>query len=67
MANFGRQDFFHQTELIAEEMQLNIDDMVSNTLDLMDRHSWQSPAGMKRFDAKKQENQRLLEQRLHKQ
>ena len=66
MANFGRQDFFRQTELIAEEMQVNITDMVSNTLDLMDRHSWQSPAGIKCFEAKKQENQRLLEQRLRK-
>ena len=64
MANFGRQDFFRQTELIAQEMQVNIIDMVSNTLDLMDRHSWQSPAGIKRFDAKKQENRSLLEQRL---
>ena len=64
MANFGRQDFFRQTELIAEEMQVNITDMVSNTLDLMDRHSWQSPAGIKRFDAKKEENRGLLEQRL---
>jgi uncharacterized protein len=64
MANFGRQDFFRQTELIAQEMQVNITDMVSNTLDLMDRHSWQSPAGIKRFDAKKQENRSLLEQRL---
>ena len=64
MANFGRQDFFRQTELIAEEMQVNITDMVSNTLDLMDRHSWQSPAGIKRFDAKKEENRSLLEQRL---
>ena len=67
MANFGRQDFFRQTELIAQEMQVNITDMVSNTLDLMDRHSWKSPAGIKRFDAKKQENRSLLEQRLHKQ
>ena len=67
LANFGREDFFRQTELIAEEMELNITDMVGRTLDLMDRHHWQSPAGRHCFQAKKQENRILLERRLHDQ
>ena len=67
LANFGREDFFHQTVLIAEEMDLNITDMVGSTLDLMDRHRWQSSAGMQCFDAKKKENRILLERRLHDQ
>ena len=64
LANFGRDDFFDQTRLVAEENQIEAADMIASTIDLMDRHTWQSPAGLACFESKKQENRRLLTQAL---
>lgn len=64
LANFGRDDFFEQTKLVARENQVQPSEMIATTIDLMDRHTWQSPAGLACFDSKKQENRRLLTQAL---
>ena len=56
LANLGRDDFWHQTTLLSEEMQIPIEEMLPFTQTLMARHGWLSPAGQLLFSEKKQQN-----------
>ena len=56
LANLGRDDFWHQTTLLSEEMQMPIEKMLPLTHTLMARHGWLSPAGQVVFSEKKQQN-----------
>ena len=56
LANLGRDDFWHQTTLLSEEMQIPVEEMLPLTRTLMSRHGWLSPAGQLLFSEKKQEN-----------
>ena len=62
LANFGRDDFFEQFRLVALENKIKPDRMVTTTIDLMDRHTWQSPAGIACFESKKRKNREALTQ-----
>ena len=56
LANLGRDDFWHKTTLLSEEMQIPIEEMLPFTQTLMARHGWLSPAGQLLFSEKKQQN-----------
>ena len=56
LANLGRDDFWHQTTLLSQEMQIPIEEMFPFTHTLMARHGWLSPAGQLLFSEKKQQN-----------
>ena len=56
LANLGRDDFWHKTTLLSEEMQIPIEEMLPLTHTLMARHGWLSPAGQLLFSDKKQQN-----------
>ena len=56
LANLGRDDFWHQTTLLSEEMRIPVEEMLPLTRTLMSRHGWLSPAGQLLFSEKKQEN-----------
>ena len=62
LANFGRDDFFEKFQLVALENKIEPDCLVSTTIDLMDRHTWQSPAGSACFGSKKRKNREALMQ-----
>ena len=62
LANFGRDDFFEQFQLVALENNIEPERLVTTTIDLMDRHTWQSPAGAASFELKKRENRQALTQ-----
>ena len=62
LANFGRDDFFEQFHLVALENKIEPDRLVATTIDLMDRHTWQSPAGSACFESKKRRNREALTQ-----
>ena len=62
LANFGRDDFFEQFHLVALENKIEPDCLISATIDLMDRHTWQSPAGSACFESKKRKNREALTQ-----
>jgi len=62
LANFGRDDFFEQFHLVALENKIEPECLVSATIDLMDRHTWQSPAGSACFESKKHKNREALTQ-----
>ena len=62
LANFGRDDFFEQFRLVALENNIEPERLVTTTIDLMDRHTWQSPAGAASFELKKRENRQALTQ-----
>lgn len=62
LANFGRDDFFEQFQLVALENKIEPERLVATTIDLMDRHTWQSPAGAASFELKKRENRQALTQ-----
>ena len=62
LANFGRDDFFEKFQLVALENKIEPDYLVSTTIDLMDRHTWQSPAGSACFESKKRKNREALTQ-----
>ena len=62
LANFGRDDFFEQFHLVALENKIEPDCLISATIDLMDRHTWQSPAGSACFESKKHKNREALTQ-----
>ena len=64
LANFGRSDFFEQTELVAQENQTDAIEALLSVTDLMDRHVWLSNAGRSCFATQKAKNRRLLTQRL---
>ena len=56
LANLGRDDFWHKTALLSEEMQIPIEKILPFTQTLMARHGWLSPAGQLLFSEKKQQN-----------
>ena len=60
LANLGRDDFLQQFRLVALENNIEPECLVTTTIDLMDRHSWQSPAGAASFELKKRENRQAL-------
>lgn len=64
LANFGRADFFKQTDLVAKENHIEPEDALLSAIKLMDRHSWLSKAGIACFAEKKSENRQLLTLRL---
>lgn len=64
LANFGDATFFSQTELIALELNIEIEEMLPLTHKLMLRHNWQSPAGKLALCAGKEDNLLQLEVRL---
>ena len=56
LANLGRTDFLEQTELLATELQIPIESMLEESLSLMSRHQWQSPAGNEHLKEQKKKN-----------
>ena len=64
LANLGRDDFWHQTTLLSEEMQIPIEEMLPFTHTLMARHGWLSPAGQVLCSEKKQQNLDFLMTRI---
>ncbi len=64
LANLGDATFFSQTELIALELNIEIEEMLPLTHKLMLRHNWQSPAGKLALCAGKEDNLLKLEVRL---
>ena len=45
LSNLGRTDFLEQTKLLADELDISMKLMLNESLTLMKRHEWQSPAG----------------------
>ena len=64
LANLGRDDFWDQTKLLAKELNIDLQNMMTQAL--MERHDWQSPAGRRLFGAKKESNFVALERELGK-
>ena len=64
LANLGRDDFWEQTTLLAKELNIDFQNMLPMTQALMQRHSWQSPAGQRLFGEKKALNFLALEHEL---
>lgn len=66
LANLGRSDFLTQTELLADELQVPMDLMLKESLNLMNRHEWQSPAGTSHLGTQKKLNKNKLITMLEK-
>lgn len=60
LANLGRSDFFAQTELLACELEVPMDLMLKESLILMNRHEWYSPAGTRTLGTQKDLNKTKL-------
>lgn len=60
LSNLGRPDFILQTNLLAEELDIPIELMFKESLALMDRHVWHSPAGSKFLGPQKLINRKAL-------
>ena len=60
LANLGRSDFLTQTELLADELQVPMDLMLKESLTLMNRHEWLSPAGTSNLGMQKDLNKSKL-------
>ena len=60
LANLGRSDFLVQTELLADELQVPMDLMLKESLTLMNRHEWHSPAGTSILGVQKDLNKSKL-------
>ena len=60
LSNLGRPDFIIQTKLLAEELSIPIELMFKESLALMDRHEWHSPAGIKVLGPQKLANKDAL-------
>ena len=60
LANLGRSDFLTQTELLADELHVPMDLMLKESLTLMNRHEWQSPAGTNNLGTQKDLNKSKL-------
>ena len=60
LANLGRSDFLVQTELLAKELDIPMDLMLHQSLALMKRHQWYSPAGQVSLGAQKELNKAKL-------
>jgi uncharacterized protein len=56
LANLGRADFLEQTKLLADELDVPMDLMLNESLALMNRHVWQSPAGQSTLGNQKDQN-----------
>ena len=60
ISNLGRSDFLKQTQLLADELDISIDTMLDQSIQLMNRHQWFSPAGRKILGPQKDVNVREL-------
>jgi len=60
LANLGRPDFFAQTELLACELEVPMNLMLKESLTLMNRHEWHSPAGTRTLETQKELNKTEL-------
>ena len=56
LANLGRTDFLEQTKLLADELDMPMGLMLNESLALMNRHVWQSPAGQATLGNQKDHN-----------
>ncbi len=56
LANLGRLDFLEQTKRLADELDVPMDLMLNESLALMNRHVWQSPAGQATLGDQKDHN-----------
>ena len=66
ISNLGRPDFILQTTLLAEELNVPIESMFKESLVLMNRHEWHSPAGNKVLGPQKRVNKEALVTNLNK-
>jgi hypothetical protein len=66
LSNLGRPNFILQTNLLADELNIPIDMMFKESLILMDRHEWHSPAGRKVLGPQKLINKEALNADLNK-
>ena len=66
LANLGRPDFLEQTKLLANELGVPMDLMLNESLALMNRHVWQSPAGQAALGNQKEHNKSDLVTMLNK-
>jgi hypothetical protein len=60
LANLGRGDFLEKTKLLATELQIPIESMLKESLALMNRHRWLSPAGVQQLTQQKEMNKETL-------
>jgi hypothetical protein len=60
LANLGRSDFLVQTKLLADELNVPMDLMLQQSLALMKRHRWHSPAGQVSLGKQKELNKAKL-------
>jgi len=60
LANLGRPDFLEQTKLLANELDMPMKLMLNESLTLMGRHEWQSPAGQATLGNQKDHNKSNL-------
>ena len=51
LSNIGSENFWESTRLLALELNLNFNEMLPITHDLMTRHAWLSPAGKRVYKA----------------
>ena len=60
LANLGRGDFLEKTKLLATELQIPIESMLKESLALMNRHRWLSPAGVQQLTQQKEMNKETV-------
>ena len=66
LSNLGRPDFLKQTKLLADELDLSIDNMLDQSVELMNRHQWFSPAGQRILGPQKDVNVKELRAMLQR-
>ena len=64
LSNIGSENFWESTRLLALELNLNFNEMLPITHDLMTRHAWLSPAGKRVYKAGKTQNLLSLNEKL---
>ena len=66
LSNLGRPDFLKQTKLLADELDMSIDTMLDQSVELMNRHQWFSPAGQRILGPQKDVNVKELRAMLQR-
>ena len=66
LSNLGRPDFLKQTKLLADELDMSMDTMLDQSIELMNRHQWFSPAGQRILGPQKDVNVKELRAMLQR-
>lgn len=62
LSNLGRDCFWDQTRALADELDMSATKFFHISLALMERHNWQSNAGVELYQQKKEQNMLDLQQ-----